>query len=294
MRGGLARSHPSEGAATAALCFRLFPFLLSASARPPAACERGTSTPLARPHVAAARRRPAAVHPVLFAAYAVLFLWSQNLGEADPADAVVPLLVLVGAALGLTLVFRLIFRDRRRGAIVASPIIVALAMYGHAANLVRPLGIPGAAQQLGWALLVVLALIAVATGFCQSAPPAARTPDTHPVDARLVADASSVRPGETFNAAIVLRMKPDWHVYWKNPGDSGLPVRARFSGPEGAGFGAIRWPLPIAFIQPGEIAGYGYTGEVLLPVEVTVPAEAKPGTPLAISAGARNGYSGST
>jgi DsbC/DsbD-like thiol-disulfide interchange protein len=131
---------------------------------------------------------------------------------------------------------------------------------------------------------LVLALIAVATGFCQSAPPAARTPDTHPVDARLVADASSVRPGQTFNAAIVLRMKPDWHVYWKNPGDSGLPVRARFSGPEGAGFGAIRWPLPVAFTQPGEIAGYGYTGEVLLPVEVTVPAEARAGAPLAISA----------
>ena len=112
------------------------------------------------PAVPAPRRRPAAVHPLLFAAYAVLFLWSQNLGEADPADAVVPLLVLVGAALGLTLLFGLVFRDRRRGAIVASPIIVGLAMYGHAANLIRPLGVPGAAQQLGWALFVVLAVLA--------------------------------------------------------------------------------------------------------------------------------------
>ncbi|MNT44219.1 hypothetical protein D3C72_1807360 [compost metagenome] len=59
MRCGLARSHPSEGAAAAALCFCLFPFYLSASARPPAARERGPTTPLARPHVAAARRRPA-------------------------------------------------------------------------------------------------------------------------------------------------------------------------------------------------------------------------------------------
>ena len=110
--------------------------------------------------VPAPRRRPAAVHPLLFAAYAVLFLWSQNLGEADPADAFVPLLVLVGAAIGLTLLFGLVFRDRRRGALVASPIVIGLAMYGHAANLVRPLGVPGFAQQLGWALLVVLAILA--------------------------------------------------------------------------------------------------------------------------------------
>ena len=40
----------------------------------------------------------AAIHPLLFAAYPVLFLWSQNLGETDPADVVLPLVVLVGVA----------------------------------------------------------------------------------------------------------------------------------------------------------------------------------------------------
>ena len=42
--------------------------------------------------------RFAAIHPLLFAAYPVLFLWSQNLGETDPADVVLPLVVLVGIA----------------------------------------------------------------------------------------------------------------------------------------------------------------------------------------------------
>ena len=30
------------------------------------------------------------IHPVLIAAYPVLFLWSQNLGETDPAEVVQP------------------------------------------------------------------------------------------------------------------------------------------------------------------------------------------------------------
>jgi DsbC/DsbD-like thiol-disulfide interchange protein len=41
-------------------------------------------------------------------------------------------------------------------------------------------------------------------------------------DARLVADVASVEPGTTFTTGIVLTMAPGWHIYWKNPGESGL------------------------------------------------------------------------
>ena len=35
------------------------------------------------------------VHPLLFAAYPVLFLWSQNLGEVPPEDVAQPLVFVV-------------------------------------------------------------------------------------------------------------------------------------------------------------------------------------------------------
>ena len=42
-----------------------------------------------------------------------------------------------------------------------------------------------------------------------------------------VALRSSVRwigPGQTFYLIVVLTPDDDWHVYWKNPGDSGMPT----------------------------------------------------------------------
>jgi hypothetical protein len=89
----------------------------------------------------------------------VLFLWTQNLGEAEAGQVLIPLLVLVAGAALLAAMLGLLLRDRRRGALVATPIVVGLTMYGHGANLVRPLGIPGIAQQAGWILLVVVAIV---------------------------------------------------------------------------------------------------------------------------------------
>jgi hypothetical protein len=93
------------------------------------------------------------------AAYAVLFLWTQNLGEANVDQVLIPLLALVAGAGVLAVILGLLLRDRRRGALVAAPIVVGLTMYGHGANLVRPIGIPGVAQQAGWILLVVGAIV---------------------------------------------------------------------------------------------------------------------------------------
>jgi len=104
--------------------------------------------------------RFAGIHPLLFAAYAVLFLWSQNLGETNPRQVLLPLLgIVLGAAL-VTVVLGLVFRDRRRGALVASSLVVGLLMYGHIHHLLASFPVPTFVQQAGWAALVVVAVIA--------------------------------------------------------------------------------------------------------------------------------------
>ena len=95
----------------------------------------------------------------MFAIYAVLFLWSQNLGPTNPPHVVIPIVVVVVIAAALTIVLGRLFRDIRRGAIVATPIVIGLLMYGHAARLVADLHVPVTAQQLGWVALVALAVI---------------------------------------------------------------------------------------------------------------------------------------
>jgi len=97
--------------------------------------------------------------------------------------------------------------------------------------------------------------------------------DYAPVEATLVADVRSVHAGETFHAGVLLRMRPGWHVFWKDPGEAGLPTLVDLRVPADFGLGTLRWPTPVGFRQPGDLIGYGYSDWVLLGATVEPPAE---------------------
>ncbi|MBK6314738.1 MAG: hypothetical protein IPF53_10605 [Blastocatellia bacterium] len=132
-------------------------------------------------------------------------------------------------------------------------------------------------------LLAVTACGAAAIDNNTEATPQGRVPVEHPVRAELLADVTSIEPGKPFRLGLRLKMQHAWHVYWKNPGDSGLPVTLDPSGPPGFGFGAMQWPLPVEFNQPGDIAGYGYTDVVFFPFEVRPPATLAQGSTVRLS-----------
>src|SRR5690606_5548050 len=91
------------------------------------------------------------------------------------------------------------------------------------------------------------------------------------VEVEIVADRAAVVPGEPMRIGLRIRHDPQWHTYWRNPGDSGLPTRLDWRLPEGFEAGPIRWPAPQRlFIPP--LANYGYEGEIVLPVALQVPA----------------------
>jgi hypothetical protein len=105
-----------------------------------------------------------------------------------------------------------------------------------------------------------------------------------PVKAELLADVAAIQPGGSFTVGVLLRMEPGWHVYWKNPGDSGLPTLVEFKVPHGFVVGQLQWPIPIRFDQPGNIVGYGYTDSVLFSARVQAPKTASPGSTVPIQA----------
>ena len=72
-----------------------------------------------------------------------------------------------------------------------------------------------------------------------------------------------------------LAHKPEWHTYWKNSGDSGLPTTLEWTLPPGVIAGDIAWPIPKK-IRIGSLANYGYEGTVLLPVPLTITPDFKP------------------
>ncbi|WNG32687.1 thiol:disulfide interchange protein [Archangium violaceum] len=84
------------------------------------------------------------------------------------------------------------------------------------------------------------------------------------VEAALLTDVSQVKPGDSFRIGVRFRMDPGWHIYWKNPGDSGLASEIVWDTP-GTTVGELQWPTPITFRSPdGFITSYGYGEEVLL------------------------------
>ncbi|MDM7944070.1 MAG: protein-disulfide reductase DsbD family protein [Hydrogenophaga sp.] len=88
--------------------------------------------------------------------------------------------------------------------------------------------------------------------------------------AELVAHApDGAGPGQTVWVGLQLTHAPEWHTYWKNAGDSGLPTELRWTLPPGVSAGDIAWPTPRKF-PIGNLANYGYDGTVVLPVPLTV------------------------
>lgn len=110
--------------------------------------------------------------------------------------------------------------------------------------------------------------------------------DTSPhSDATLIAQNQSIQPGKPFTVALRLKMDPQWHSYWINPGDSGLATKINWKLPAGFKAGAIEWPHPEKISTP-PLMTYGYEHEVWLLTKITPPANL-PEKPVALQAEAK-------
>jgi thiol:disulfide interchange protein/DsbC/DsbD-like thiol-disulfide interchange protein len=107
-------------------------------------------------------------------------------------------------------------------------------------------------------------------GNTASGKPAGTVVTTDQVRAELLAWAPyGVQPGKQVWLGLQLAHQPEWHTYWKNSGDSGLPTQLEWKLPAGIDSGEIAWPTPKK-IPIGTLANYGYEGTVVLPVPLTV------------------------
>ncbi len=91
---------------------------------------------------------------------------------------------------------------------------------------------------------------------------------TH-VTAEIVSETESVQAGGKTTIGIHFQIEKGWHLYWKNPGDSGDPPRVSWQLPKGVEAGKILWPVPTR-ISVGKLANFGYGGDLLLMVPLSV------------------------
>ena len=66
---------------------------------------------------------------------------------------------------------------------------------------------------------------------------------------------------------IKMDMQENWHTYWKNPGDSGGPIKVKWSHDNNISISKIYWPTP-TLIPYEPLMTYGYKNFVIFPFEI--------------------------
>lgn len=93
-------------------------------------------------------------------------------------------------------------------------------------------------------------------------------------EAKLVVDSFSPEKDSVISIGVLINLKDDWHIYWRNPGDSGLPTEVDYTLPEGFKVSEIKFPIPKIFYSD-QIVNYGYSQQVLLISEIRIPKDFK-------------------
>src|SRR6516164_5542901 len=127
--------------------------------------------------------------------------------------------------------------------------------------------------------LVLPALLLTAGAFFTPSPADAQMKDGKElVKASLLTDVDTIKPGQKFRLGVLYKIEPGWHIYWKYPGDSGIPTKIEWHLPPGFKAHDLQWPLPLRDKEPGDLEVFDYTSEVLLFATVEAPDALPPGT----------------
>lgn len=129
---------------------------------------------------------------------------------------------------------------------------------------------PLLAALAGWFCAAILAVVlplaspAQAQLSTRSAAPA--------VEVSLVADHDSVAPGTPLKLGVRFKIPEGWHIYYREPGETGKPTEVAFAMPDGTsttGGDKLEWRQPSRFTDFG-VVGYGYEHETVIATSVTV------------------------
>ncbi|MFZ8899736.1 MAG: protein-disulfide reductase DsbD domain-containing protein, partial [Alphaproteobacteria bacterium] len=92
---------------------------------------------------------------------------------------------------------------------------------------------------------------------------------------RLISGVSASGLSSAAPMGFEIRLKEGWKTYWKAPGPQGYPPNFDWAGSDNVRKLDVTWPTPTRF----NVLGYdsiGYTGDVLLPLSVSIDDPSKP------------------
>ncbi len=88
------------------------------------------------------------------------------------------------------------------------------------------------------------------------------------VDVALITEATHLTIGEPLELGVSFRIKPEWHIYWRNSGDTGAPPTISLDLPPGLEAGEIIWPTPKRYVHSGDLVDFIHEHEVTLIIPI--------------------------
>ncbi|MEM0965437.1 MAG: protein-disulfide reductase DsbD domain-containing protein [Verrucomicrobiota bacterium] len=90
------------------------------------------------------------------------------------------------------------------------------------------------------------------------------------VAAQIVTPFSEVAPGQEITIGVRYDLDEKWHTYWRNSGDTGLPIYIEWMLPDGVEAGELEWPYPVTY-RNAHLVDYVYFDTVTLYTTLTIP-----------------------
>lgn len=108
---------------------------------------------------------------------------------------------------------------------------------------------------LGWSAALILSLCFASLSVAQHKR----------VVVDVVPSSSSLKAGDDFQIAVRFKIESGWHMYWLNPGDSGLPPTVEWTAPEGIKIDPkLAFPPPKRIAAGEDLISYGYEHELVV------------------------------
>lgn len=76
------------------------------------------------------------LHPFFFSTYPILFLFSNNLGKTDLSQLFTPLVLVLFSSLIISNLFRLLFKNPQKAALLSSVWVLLFFSFGHVYNII--------------------------------------------------------------------------------------------------------------------------------------------------------------
>ena len=87
-------------------------------------------------------------------------------------------------------------------------------------------------------------------------------------EARLISSVTATGDLQALPLALEFRLAPGWKIYWRTPGEAGLPPTIDLLADGDAVISQIKWPVPKRFNAFG-FDNFGYDSAVILPLQVS-------------------------